>query len=76
MFVTWTLNCDADPEVARDLTEVLTLRVEQGEPLVLDSVLILEIDRRHVKLVRANELVTEDALVHDFDRDGLHLNLA
>lgn len=76
MFVTWALNCDADLEVARDLTEVLTLRVEQGEPLVLDSVLLLEIDGRHVKLVRANELVAEDTLVHDFDRDGLHLNLA
>jgi len=43
---------------------------------MLDHVLVLEIDTSHVEFVCADHFVTENSLVHDLDRDCLHLDLA
>ena len=61
-------------QIARDIREILPLRIEECDPLVLDSVLVLEVDRRHVELIRANHLISEDALVHYLDGDCLHFD--
>ena len=76
LLVAWALHSDADLEVASDLAEVLALRVEQGNPLVLNGVFVLEVDCGHIELVHANHLVAEDTLVHDLDGDRLLLDLA
>ena len=76
LLVAWALHSDADLEVTSDLAEVLTLWIEQSNPLVLNGVFVLEVDSGHIELVHANHLVAEDALVHNLDRDRLLLNLA
>jgi len=43
---------------------------------VLDRMLVLKVYCCHVKLVATDHFVTEDALVHHFDTNGLHLNFA
>jgi len=76
LLVAWALYSNANLQVASDLAEILTLRVKQGDPLVLDGVLRLEVHGRHVELVGADHFISEHAFIHDFDADGLHLNLA
>jgi hypothetical protein len=76
LLVTRALDSDANHEVARDFREVLTLGVEEGDPLVLDGVLLLEVDSGHIELVGADHLVSEDTLVHHLNGDCLHLDFA
>ena len=76
LLVAGALDRDTDLQVAGDLAEILALGVHQGEPLVLEGMLFLEVDRGHVELVGANQFVTEDAFVHDLNSDCLHLYLA
>ena len=76
LLVTRALNRDADFEVAGDLGEIFTTWVEQGNPLMLQSVFLFEVDRGHVKLVHANHVITEYAVVHDLDHYCLHFYLA
>ena len=76
LLVTRALDSDANHEVARDFGEVLSLGVEQGDPLVLDGVLLLEVDSGHIELVGADHLVSEDTFVHHLNGDRLHFNFA
>ena len=76
MLVARTLNGNTDLEIASNLRKIFTLRVEEGYPLVLDDMLVLEVDCGHVELVCADHLVTEDSFVHHLYRDSLHFNLA
>ena len=76
MLVARALDCDTYLEVASYLREVFALGVEQGDPLVLDRVLLLEVDSGHVELVGTDHLISEDTFVHHLDGDGFHLDLA
>ena len=76
LLVTGSLDCNANLEISSDFAEILALRVEQGDPLVLDHMLRLEVDRGHVELVLADHFIPEHSFVHHLDADRLHFNLA
>ena len=76
MLVSRSLDSDADLEVASYRTEVLTLWVDKGDPLVVHGVLLLVVDVGHVKLIHANHLISEHSFVHDFDADRILFDLA
>ena len=40
----------------------------------MEGVLLLEVDEGHVELVDSNQFISEHALVHNFDCDGILLN--
>ena len=44
LLITRSLDSDADLEVTSDLRKVFSLRIKQGDPLVLDSMLWFEVD--------------------------------
>jgi len=76
LLVTRTLDSDANLEVAGDFREVFALRVEKSDPLMQNSMLWLKVYGGHIELVGAYQLISENALVHHFDRDRFHLDFA
>jgi len=63
------LNGNTQLNVAGDHAEVCRLGVRQGEPLMLDGMVVCEVDLGQIELVHADELVLENTLVFYFDLD-------
>ena len=58
---------DGNLEIGGDLGQIITFRIEHGDPLVLSCVRILEVDARYVENERADNLVFEKSLVFYVD---------
>ena len=58
---------DGHLEIGSDLGQIITFRIEHGDPLVLSCVRILEVDAGYVENERADDLIFEKSLVFYVD---------
>lgn len=68
--VTRALDLDAEGDVARDLGEVLRVRVVERNPLVLHHVVLLVVDLVDGKFEPPDQIALEEATVFNTDDDG------
>jgi hypothetical protein len=63
------IDSDTQLEVGGDFRKVVTVRIAHYYPFVKNRVLRLEVNKSHIKLVVADELVLEHSLVHHSEGD-------
>jgi len=75
LLITWSLHVYTHFKIALNLVELATFRVDESQPLVLDTVVLLLVNTSKIVSVFSQGVLFQLPLVFDTDRDELLFHL-